>query len=226
MGSLELMSGLVAVVLGAGSSRRLGRPKQTLSFGGRSLLSHVVSDIEASSVDRVVLVLGGGSKEAELSLNLHRAQIVHNDTYGTGCASSLLAGLDAAGTCDGIMMLLGDMPGVTPEVIDQVAAAWNRSPSWAAVTEYQGQLGHPFIFSADAFSALRNLHGDKAVWKIVDNEPPSRVARIAVDRPLPADIDTWDDYDQVYDNFGFAPHQKTPRDVPAEAADPETALAD
>ena len=173
------MDDLVGVVLGAGSSRRLGRPKQTLAFGGETLLSHVMGDIEAAeSLGRVYLVLGGGSEEAEASVTLRRARIVRNDAYGTGCASSLLAGLDAAGTCDAIVMLLGDMPGVTAEIIDQVLATWRGNPTWAAVTDYRGQLGHPFVFSSAAFDQLRRLHGDKAVWKIVDREPVTRVARI------------------------------------------------
>ena len=53
------------------------------------------------------------------------------------------------------------------------------------------------MFSAAAFGDLRLLHGDKAVGKIVDREPTSRVARIPVDRPLPRAIDTWDDYDKL-----------------------------
>jgi molybdenum cofactor cytidylyltransferase len=207
------MDDLVGVVLGAGSSRRLGRPKQTLAFGGETLLSHVMGDIEAAeSLGRVYLVLGGGSEEAEASVTLRRARIVRNDAYGTGCASSLLAGLDAAGTCDAIVMLLGDMPGVTAEIIDQVLATWRGNPTWAAVTDYRGQLGHPFVFSSAAFDELRQLHGDKAVWKIVDREPVTRVARIPIDRDLPRDIDTWDDYDAVCEMFGF------PNDSHAEPA--------
>ena len=204
------MNDLVGVVLGAGSSRRLGRPKQTLDFGGQSLLSHVLTDIEsAQSLQHIYVVLGGSSAEVEASLSPVRAEFVYNHGYGSGCASSLLAGLDAAGTCDGIVMILGDMPGVTGEVVDHVVEAWKQSPTWAAVSEYRGQLGHPFLFSASAFDALRHLHGDKAVWKIVDAEPPARVARIAVDRPLPRDIDTWDDYVAVCHAFGFAPTSET-----------------
>lgn len=198
------MGGLVGVVLGAGSSRRLGQPKQTLAFGGQTLLSHVMGDIEAAqSLERIYLVLGGSSRKAESSLSLQRACLVRNDDYGTGCASSLLAGLDAAGDCDGIVMLLGDMPGVTAEVIDNLVEAWNEKPSWAAVTDYRGQLGHPFLFSASSFSDLRQLHGDKAIWKIVDSQPESRVARIPIDKPLPRDVDSWEDYAAVCKNFGF-----------------------
>lgn len=205
------MSGLVGVVLGAGSSRRLGRPKQSLDFGGRSLLTHVVADIEAaSSLDRVILVLGGSSESVEQTLDLGRSEVVYNDGYGTGCASSLLAGLDAAGECDGIVMLLGDMPGVDAAAIEAVTTALTAAPTWAAVTEYRGELGHPFVFGASAFETLRGLHGDKAVWKIVDQEPADRVARIAVDRPLPRDIDTWADYAAVCDTFGFEPTESAP----------------
>ena len=204
------MTGLVGVVLGAGSSRRLGRPKQTLDFGGRTLLAHVVADVEASSLDRVVLVVGGAADEAAAGVPAGRASVVHNEHYGTGCASSLLAGLDAAGECDGIVMLLGDMPGVTAEVIDEVVAAWTVAPSWAAVTTYRGAFGHPFVFHRDAFDDLRALHGDKAVWKIVDREPEDRVRRIEIDRPLPADVDTWDDYERLHAAFGFDPATRTP----------------
>jgi len=198
------MEDLVGVVMGAGSTRRLGRPKQTLAFGGQSLLSHVMGDIEeAHSLTRVYLVLGGSCEDVEDSLSLQRAQAVYNDGYGEGCASSLLAGLDAAGECDAIVMLLGDMPGVTAEIIDDVVEAWRQSPSWAAVTNYRGQLGHPFIFSASSFNELRQLHGDKAVWKIVDSAPESRLTRVLVDKPLPRDIDTWDDYETACAMFNF-----------------------
>jgi molybdenum cofactor cytidylyltransferase len=195
---------MVGVVLAAGTSSRLGRPKQTLPFGPRTLLGHVVADVEASSLDRVIVVLGGAADEAAASLELTRAHAVRNDGYGEGCASSLLAGLDAAGECGAIVLLLGDMPGVTPALIDTVVAAWRTSPSWAAVTEYaNGELGHPFVFSSDAFATLRTLHGDKAVWKIVDQDP--RVVRIAAATPRPRDVDTWDDYVAVCAAFGLEP---------------------
>lgn len=204
------MGDLVGVVLGAGSSRRLGRPKQTLAFGGRSLLAHVMRDVEASSLDRVVLVLGAMAVDVESTLDLERSELAYNHAYGAGCASSLLAGLDAVGDCDAIVMVLGDMPGVTPAVIDAVIETWRAHPTWAAVTSYDDGLGHPFVFSADSFDTLRGLHGDKAVWKIVDNEPESRVQRIAIDAPLPLDIDTAEDYARVCESFGIAAHERTP----------------
>lgn len=55
------------------------------------------------------------------------------------------------------------------------------------------QLGHPFVFSATAFGTPRSLPGDKAVWKVIDVHP-ERVHQVAVDLPLPVDVDTWEDY--------------------------------
>ncbi len=189
-------------MLGAGASTRLGRPKQTLPFGDTTLLGHVLRDVEGSSLERVVLVLGGAADEALATLRPARAEIVHNDAYGEGCASSLLAGLDAAGAdAEAAMLLLGDMPGVDAPLIDQVAAAWSERRPWAAVTSYRGELGHPFVFAARAFDALRALHGDKAVWKLIE-EHADRVERIAVDRALPRDVDTWEDYEAALSAAG------------------------
>jgi molybdenum cofactor cytidylyltransferase len=199
------MAVVAGIVLGAGSSRRLGRPKQTLPFGDTTLLGRVVRDVEASSLDRVIVVVGGAEDEARAGLGTasRRAEVVSNSAYASGCASSLLAGLDTAGDCDAVMLLLGDMPGVDAAVIEAVRADWEANRPWAAVTDYRGQAGHPFVFSADAFATLRGLHGDKAVWKILDGQP-DRVRRIAVDRPLPVDVDTWDDYVTVCAAFGFS----------------------
>jgi molybdenum cofactor cytidylyltransferase len=196
---------VVGVLLGAGSSRRLGRPKQTLPLGDSTVLGWTLRDAEKSALDRVCVVLGGAADEAARSIRPNRASVVYNAEYGSGCASSLLAGLDHAGECAAIMMLLGDMPGVDATVIDTLLAAWRADPSWAAVTTYDDGLGHPFVFSADAFAALRALHGDKAVWKLVDAEPEDRVRRARVRKPRPLDIDTWDDYVAVSRQLGVTP---------------------
>jgi len=217
------------VVLGAGRSTRLGRPKQTLPFGDTTLLGWTVRDVEASSLDRVVVVVGGAAEEAKAGLasrdsSAPRAELVSNDAYASGCASSLLSGLEAvtteseavtarpeavtarpepagplqrrrqrSGSCAAVMLLLGDMPGVNAQVIDAVRMDWEQHRSWISVTSYRGQLGHPFVFSAEAFSTLRGLHGDKAVWKVIQVEP-DRVRRVPIDHPLPIDVDTWEDY--------------------------------
>jgi molybdenum cofactor cytidylyltransferase len=125
---------VVGVVLGAGRSSRFGSPKQLLPFGDTTLLGRVVRNADASSLDRIVVVLGRASGELRETLDFGRAEVVENTAYGTGCASSLLAGLDAAGEdCEAIFLLLGDQPGVLPEFIDGALSEWRGERPWAAV---------------------------------------------------------------------------------------------
>jgi molybdenum cofactor cytidylyltransferase len=191
---------IVGVVLGAGKSSRFGTPKQLLPFGDTTLLGQAVRNANASALNRVVVVLGRASEELRATLDFGRAGVVENTAYGTGCASSLLAGLDAAGQdCDAIALLLGDQPGVRAEFIDHVIATWQQNRPWAAVTAYNPYpdslaLGHPFVFAREAFGELRSLHGDKAVWKLIEADL-ERVSRVEVAAPLPPDVDDPEDYD-------------------------------
>ncbi len=186
---------VVGVVLGAGRSSRFGTPKQLLPFGETTLLGQAVRNATASNLGRVVVVLGRASEELRNSVDFGRAVVVENTTYGTGCASSLLAGMDAAGeNCEALVLLLGDQPGVRPEFINLALAGWRWERPWASVASYQGKLGHPFIFSRAAFGDLRGLHGDKAVWKLIEAYP-ERVLRTEIEAALPPDVDTPEDYE-------------------------------
>jgi len=188
------MGGITGVVLGAGRSSRFGGPKQLLPFGDTTLLGQVVRNANASSLDQVVVVLGRASEELRNSVEFGWVKAVDNTAYGTGCASSLLAGMDAAGEgCEALVLLLGDQPGVRTEFIDRALSEWRRGRPWASVTSYRGELGHPFIFAREAFDELRGLHGDKAVWKLIEAYP-GRISRIEVDAELPPDVDTPEDY--------------------------------
>ena len=189
------MRAVVGVVLGAGRSSRFGAPKQLLPFEGTTLLGRVVENANASDLDRVVVVLGRASEELRGSLDFGRAEVVDNAAYGTGCASSLLAGMDAAGEgCEALVLLLGDQPGVRPGFINTALSRWRRERPWASVTSYRGELGHPFVFAREAFGDLRRLHGDKAVWKLIEAYP-ERVSRTQIDAALPPDVDTAEDYE-------------------------------
>jgi molybdenum cofactor cytidylyltransferase len=184
------VAGVVGVILGAGSSRRLGRPKQTLPLGDTTLLGWVLREAEASSLDRVVVVTQDEVATA-------RSEVAQPEAGGDEtCSNSLRSGLAAAGPCEAVMLLLGDMPGVDAAVIDSVRVAWESKRDWAMVTRYDDGLGHPLVFAADAFPALRALHGDKAVWKLLESQPDS-VGEVRVVRSLPRDVDTWDDYQAV-----------------------------
>jgi molybdenum cofactor cytidylyltransferase len=195
---------MVGVVLGAGSSQRLGRPKQTLPLGDTTLLGWVVRDIERSSLDRVVVVVDPATAAAVPGLGTGRSELVEPAPRNDGCSASLRAGLDAAGQCEAVMLLLGDMPGVDARVVDSVLAVWQRRRPWALVARYRDGLGHPFVFARSAFPDLRRLHGDKAVWKLLERHGDrTDEARLPLSRPL--DVDTQADYEKVRAAFGVRP---------------------
>ena len=198
------MGEVVGIVLGAGRSSRFGAPKQLLPFGDTNLLGQVVRNANSSDLDRVIVVLGRASEELRASIDFGRAEVVDNTAYGTGCASSLLAGLDAVGgeDCEALVLLLGDQPGVSAEFIDLALSEWRRERYWALVTSYRGELGHPFVFSREAFGDLRGLHGDKAVWKLIEAYP-ERVKEIPIDAGLPPDVDTPEDYELALAHWGL-----------------------
>jgi molybdenum cofactor cytidylyltransferase len=103
---------IVGIILAAGASKRFGSAKQLLPFGDTTLLGQAVQNANASNLERVVVVMGRMADEVQQSIDFDLATTVDNTSSGTGCASSLLAGLDAAADCAAIMLLLGDQPGV------------------------------------------------------------------------------------------------------------------
>ena len=191
----KFISGLI---LGAGVSSRLGQPKQLLPFKGTTLLGWVVSQAQqATGLDEVVVVLGRAGDEIRQRVDFGTATLVDNPVFGQGCASSYRAGIGALDArTDAIMILLGDQPGVGPEVIDRVAREWRDAASQIALCSYRERKGHPMIFARPLFDQLAGLHGDKAAWKLVDANA-SLVQEVAFDFPFPDDIDTIEDFERL-----------------------------
>jgi molybdenum cofactor cytidylyltransferase len=188
----EFVCGLV---LAAGGSRRLGRPKQLLSYRGGTLLGHVVDVARGCEFDQLVVAVGGHAAAVRATVDFRGAAVVVNEAFGEGCSSSIavaLATIDPR--CDVLVLLLGDQPGVTPATVDALLAGRNNAP--LAVCRYDDGRGHPFAFARSAFSALSELHGDKGVWKLLDRRAED-VAEVPVAGRIPRDVDTDADYEAV-----------------------------
>jgi len=183
------------LVLAAGGSSRLGRPKQLLPFRGATLLDAALGTARACAFDQLVVALGGAAEAVREQVDLRGADLVVNDAYGTGCSSSIAAALDALDPrCDVLVLLLGDQPGVGPDTVRALLAGRGEAP--LAVCRYDDGRGHPFAFGRSVFGELADLHGDKGVWKLLDRHGAA-VAEIPVPGPVPIDVDTPDDYAAV-----------------------------
>ena len=181
------------LVLGAGGSRRLGRPKQLLAYGDRTLLGHVVDTARACSFDQTVVAIGGAADDVRATVDLSGTDVVVNDAYGAGCSSSIAAALGVIDErCDVLVLLLGDQPGVTAATVAALLAGRGDAP--LAVCRYDDGRGHPIAFGRETFSALANLHGDKGVWRLLDAGDP---VEVPIAGPVPLDVDTPEDYEAV-----------------------------
>jgi molybdenum cofactor cytidylyltransferase len=117
--------------------------------------------------------------------------------FGEGCSSSYRAGIGALSSASAaIMIILGDLPGVTPEIIDRLAGAWREQDAPIAVCSYHGRKGHPMIFARSMFGELVELHGDKAAWKLVDANA-ALVQEVHFDFRYPDDINTPEDFERL-----------------------------
>ena len=186
---------VTGLVLAAGASRRLGQPKQLLPYRGRTLLDHTLDIARACGFEQLLCAVGGGSGEVLSEVDLTGIEIVENPHYGNGCSSSVAAALAAVDPrSDALVLLLGDQPGVRPATV--AALLDGRGDAAFAVCRYDDGRGHPFAFGRAAFGELAGMHGDKAVWKLLELHSET-VVEVPVAGPVPLDVDTWADYEAV-----------------------------
>ncbi|MEK6252890.1 MAG: nucleotidyltransferase family protein [Actinomycetota bacterium] len=186
---------ITGLVLGAGGSSRLGRPKQLLPYGGGTLLGHVVGVARKCPFDQLVIAIGGAADEVRATVDLAGADVVVNDGYGAGCSSSIAAALAIVDPrCDVMVLMLGDQPGVTAATVEALLEGRGDAP--LAICRYDDGRGHPIAFARSMFADLADLHGDKGVWRLLDQRAGD-VTEVPVAGQVPLDVDTPEDYQAV-----------------------------
>jgi molybdenum cofactor cytidylyltransferase len=191
---------LTGLVLAAGGSTRLGTPKQLLPFGSATLLDHVLATARACHFDQLLCVIGGGAREVRERVDLSGAQVVENESFGEGCSSSIAAALKSVDPRSEVLVLmLGDQPGVSAATVSRLLEG--RGDAALAACRYEDGRGHPLAFSRDMFGELSAMHGDKAVWKLLDRHADQMVD-VPVPGPIPRDVDTLADYRALLDGQG------------------------
>jgi molybdenum cofactor cytidylyltransferase len=193
---------VTGLVLGAGGSKRLGQPKQLLPFGDGTLLEHTLAVARACNFDQLVVPIGGAADEVRERVDFTDAQVVVNTAYGSGCSSSIAAALDAVDPrCEVLVLMLGDQPGVTPATVQALLDGRGDAP--LAVCHYDDGRGHPLAFGRSVFGRLADLHGDKGVWRLLD-QAGDDVVEVPIPGPVPLDVDTPEDYEAVLAAAGFS----------------------
>ena len=182
------------IVLAAGSSRRLGHPKQLLDLDGKLLIAHVVERCLASDLDDTIVVVGHEAGAVRHALTGMDVFFVFNSRYEEGQSTSLLAGLDAAGDADAIVVVLADQPGVEARAIDRLIETRNEQRAALAMTRYGERRGHPVLFGREYFGELRGVTGDQGGREVLRRHTGVVVLIDGGSPEPPLDVDTAEDY--------------------------------
>jgi molybdenum cofactor cytidylyltransferase len=188
---------VVAIILAAGPSSRLGQPKQLVEFGGESLLGRALRLAKMAGLSPVLVVLGANFAPICASISFEGAIPVLNDKWEQGMSSSIHVGLSEADVrapeASGALIMTCDQPRLSAEHLRALLDAFNAQagPSIVA-SSYAGTNGIPAVFPRDVFSKLYALRGDKGARALL-TKPPCSVFALRfeggdVDIDLPSDL--------------------------------------
>jgi len=190
------MGNIGLVVLAAGASRRLGTPKQLLSFQQKPLLQHVLDQTQEYTFSTKVLVLGAFAEQILESVDPISFHVIINEQWAAGMASSLRAGVTQAlvdcPNLEHLLFLLSDQPFVSSELIQSLITTHIQHDKLITACRYQGQLGVPAIFEKSLFPELLQLQGDRGANALIQAYG-DRVGEVAF-KLGSFDVDTEEDY--------------------------------
>jgi molybdenum cofactor cytidylyltransferase len=194
-------SSVAIIILAAGASTRMGRPKQLLTYGGRTLLRNAAGTAVASVCRPILVVLGAYADQLQSEIDDLPVQAVVNEWWAEGMGSSIRAGLEALehgdreGAAEAVVLMLCDQPFVMAAVINDLVTAFRSSGKGIIASEYGGTVGVPALFGREYFAELAALSGAAGARQIIAAHA-SEVVRV----PFPkgtTDIDTPEDYLQL-----------------------------
>jgi CTP:molybdopterin cytidylyltransferase MocA len=177
----------------------MGQPKQLLMVQGRPLLERVLTEVNDSPVDEVLVVLGGHADTIAEEVEFGRARFIINPEFGLGMSSSLKAGVRAlTPQVDRVIVILGDQPDVTALLIDELLQLQATSGRPSAALDFDGLLHPPVVLQRALWDELDELQGDVGCRALIRGHP-ERVAPLPMRQRggHPVDIDTIDDYHRL-----------------------------
>lgn len=187
---------VAAIVLAAGASKRLGRPKQLVRYQGETLLGRALRLAREAGLSPVIVVLGAEGDAIRAAVKAEDAVFVANGAWREGIASSMRAGLEAmedvAHHSAGVLMMPCDQPRLSAAHLGALVGAFRGDSEAIACSTYAGVRGVPAVFPMSAVPALKGLTGDVGARKILA-DAPCRVIEVAfaggeIDIDAPEDL--------------------------------------
>jgi molybdenum cofactor cytidylyltransferase len=186
---------VTAIILGAGESSRMGRPKLLLPFGDSTMIGTVINHVHASSIEKTIVVLGSNFESHRDVIKDYPVEIVNNTQYREGMFSSVKCGLEAVPhDADAVMVLLGDQPMILSEEIDQLIESYMRSEKEIAIATHGKKRGHPILFGKRYIREITGYPGDASLRDLLQKHPSEILEIQTGDDRILRDIDTENDY--------------------------------
>lgn len=192
---------IVTVVLAAGASSRMGKPKQLLPWGDSSLLKHTIQTVLKIKNQEVVVVLGANFEKVKAEILDCSVKILNNTSWELGLGKSIatavtyiqenLIGVDA------VMITLADQPLITTAFLEQLSHTFNSTKNSIVATSYkEGKYGVPVIFDKIYFKELMILNDDEGAKHLLKKHKASvKILKCSTEN---LDIDSKEDYDDLF----------------------------
>ncbi len=187
------------VILAAGGSARLGRPKQLLPYEGKTLVEHCARTCLASGAAEIVLVLGSQAQEIRSSLPELPIKLIKNKEWVTGMGGSIRCGIEALGRgIDCSVIVLVDQPRITARHLYNLAQKHYDNRTQIVASLYDGVLGVPCAFHKSLFPELTRLSGESGAKEFISNFE-GKVDSIELGDAA-FDVDSQADYEMLIDS--------------------------
>jgi molybdenum cofactor cytidylyltransferase len=190
---------IVAVVLSAGESSRMGRPKALLPIDGQTFIEKIVGALARTRVGQIIVVLGHDAEMLKRRLEYLAVTFLVNADYKSGQLSSLQTAvrrLQSDQECDGMLVHLVDHPYISSTLVDMMIERFYASNKLIVVPRCQGKRGHPVIFSRALFAELLNAPLDQGAKAVVNAHRDETLEIETDDTGIAVDIDTPELYRQ------------------------------
>ncbi len=192
----------LAILPAAGLSRRMGRPKLLLEFGGSTIVGSLVRTLRAAGVERIVLVTAPQGEELRHWARESGIEAAINPTPDDGMLSTILAGLDAAGgeaalekASTPLLVSPADLPRIKEVTVRRLLRAFGDCETDLAVPTYEGKHGHPLIIAPRRVAEIPSLDPSVGLRQLLERYPPLEVE--TDDDGVISDIDTPEDYERL-----------------------------
>jgi len=190
---------IVAVVLAAGESSRMGRPKALLPIGGQTFIERIVAALKQVKLGKIIVILGHNASELQAKISQLPVEILINTDYKLGQLSSLqlaVQRLQSEIDCDGMLVHLVDHPYLVPSLIEEMIRRFYDTKKPIIVPKFHGKRGHPVIFSRDLFAELLNAPMDQGAKAVVNAHRAETLEIETEEEGIAVDIDTPELYQQ------------------------------